>query len=181
MATSAGANERDGVPQLNKRQIDFIEVFRHNPARVSIVASRVGGRPVGITISSLTSVSVKPPLFAISYSKGDGQSGAVRNASHVTVNLLCQGSEDLARSFASSDGAKFKSERVSSRWSINELGLPVLKEATSVIVGRKTDSIEVADAMLVIYQAEEVENHSEEAEGVTATTALLYCDGKFAS
>ena len=95
------------------------------PSPVAVVTGRdPAGEPVGMTVSSLTSVSLAPPLVLISVAAGSSTWARIAPAGRFAVNLLGAGDEELARRFAS------RTERfggVGYDWSAH--GLPLLHAA----------------------------------------------------
>jgi 3-hydroxy-9,10-secoandrosta-1,3,5(10)-triene-9,17-dione monooxygenase reductase component len=67
---------------------------------VTIVTSRLGGRPHGFTANSFTSVSLRPPLVSVSVDRRAYGRAALRAAGHFAVSVLGAHQEPLARRFA---------------------------------------------------------------------------------
>jgi 3-hydroxy-9,10-secoandrosta-1,3,5(10)-triene-9,17-dione monooxygenase reductase component len=58
------------------------------------------GHPVGITINSLTSVSLEPPLILFCLVRSARAYPIFRKATHFAINILSEGQEYLSRYFA---------------------------------------------------------------------------------
>ncbi|MFH9367941.1 flavin reductase family protein [Streptomyces anulatus] len=85
----------------------FKQVFRRYPAGVVVVTADSGRGPVGFTATSLTSLSLDPPL--VSYGIGVAASSwpHVEAAASTVVNFLGAEQESLARTFATSGIDRF--------------------------------------------------------------------------
>ncbi|MGH7613600.1 MAG: flavin reductase family protein [Gemmatimonadales bacterium] len=75
---------------------------------VSVLTARaVDGRPVGMTASSLASVSLDPPLLLVSVDRANEMHHALEAAPHFVVNVLAADQEALSRAFAADDANRF--------------------------------------------------------------------------
>lgn len=54
---------------------DFRAAFRTHPAGVALITATVDGEPAGLTLSSLTSLSLDPMAVAFSFSRTTGSAG----------------------------------------------------------------------------------------------------------
>ncbi|WP_207344077.1 flavin reductase family protein [Arthrobacter sp. E3] len=102
---------------------DFKAAFGAHPAGVSIITADSPTGPVGITASSVASVSVDPPLLAFSLAAGSGSAAALAVADTVVVHLLRVGDLELAKCFASSTSERFTGSMV---WTRLDTGEPLL-------------------------------------------------------
>lgn len=101
----------------------FKMAFGGHPAGVAIVTAASATGPVGITASSVASVSAEPPLLAFSLAAASGSAAAIAVADTVVVHLLTAGDLELARIFASSKSRRFSD---SMAWTTLETGEPLL-------------------------------------------------------
>ena len=95
-----------------KRKIDSLD-FRHVmgcfATGVAVVTARDGALgTVGLTINSLTSVSLEPPLVLFCLDRAAHLHKALRRAEHFAVNFLAAGQENVSRHFASRHHAEPK-------------------------------------------------------------------------
>lgn len=67
---------------------------------VAVVTTEVGGTPRGMTVNSLTSLSVNPPTLLVCLTRGTRTAEAVTARGAFVVNLLARGQRDLADRFA---------------------------------------------------------------------------------
>ena len=70
------------------------------PHGVSILSVDVDGDRMGVTVSSLVSLSLEPPLIGVSIGKQASCYELVRGAGRFAISLLGADQEDLARRFA---------------------------------------------------------------------------------
>lgn len=75
-------------------------LMRFVPHNVAVLAVDHDGNRMGVTISSLVSLSLDPPLIGISVGKQASLYELLRSARSFSVSLLGDGQEDLAQRFA---------------------------------------------------------------------------------
>jgi flavin reductase len=80
---------------------DLRGLMRFVPHNVAVLAVDHDGNRMGVTISSLVSLSLEPPLVGISVGKQASLYEVLRNAGCFAVSLLGDGQEEVARRFAS--------------------------------------------------------------------------------
>jgi flavin reductase (DIM6/NTAB) family NADH-FMN oxidoreductase RutF len=78
------------------------EVMRRFPAPVAVVTAEVDGERFGLTVGSLVSLSLEPPLIGVSIGKESSSHEPIRRAQGFAVSLLSGAQEDEARHFARS-------------------------------------------------------------------------------
>jgi flavin reductase len=76
------------------------ELMRRVPSGVAVVTVSVEGADVGLTVSSLVSLSLEPPLVGISISRFAALHELLREAEAFGVSILAAGQEHLAQHFA---------------------------------------------------------------------------------
>jgi flavin reductase len=74
--------------------------MRRFPAGVAVVTVAVEDAEVGLTVSSLVSLSLEPPLVGISISRFAALHELLRDAEAFGVSILAAGQEHLAQHFA---------------------------------------------------------------------------------
>jgi flavin reductase ActVB len=86
----------------------FKEAMSLLAAHLTVVTARdTGGRAWGFTASSVTSVSLDPPLVSVGISHTSSCHPALSAASEFVVNVLGHDHQDLARRFAAKDTDRF--------------------------------------------------------------------------
>jgi flavin reductase (DIM6/NTAB) family NADH-FMN oxidoreductase RutF len=79
---------------------DLRELMRLWPHGVSVLAVDNDGDRMGVTVSSLVSLSLDPPLVGISVGKQASCYELLRHAGRFAVSMLGSGQEEIARRFA---------------------------------------------------------------------------------
>lgn len=126
----------------------FFAIMGAFPTGVAVVtALDPGGRPRGLTVSALCSVSARPPLMLVCIDKSANTLPAIKHSRRFALNYLSFDREDVARLFASKDPDKF--DRVAWRPAAN--GMPWLHEGTLALAEvAVTEEVEAGDHIVVI-------------------------------
>jgi flavin reductase (DIM6/NTAB) family NADH-FMN oxidoreductase RutF len=75
---------------------------------VSVITGlSIDGLPVGVTVSSLSSLSLEPPLVIFCLGLNTANLDAYASHGVVAVNILAEGQEDVAETFATRGADKF--------------------------------------------------------------------------
>lgn len=128
----------------------FREAFRHHPTGVAVVTARDGaGAPVGLTASSVASVSVTPPALVLSISHRTSAAATLLAADSFLVHLLEARNVDLARRFATSGAERFGP---ATRWTPLATGEPWLPEAPTALCCHPLTRMPVGDATVVVAE-----------------------------
>lgn len=85
----------------------FRQVLGHFCTGVTVVAAVPGGEPVGFTVQSFSSISLDPPLVAVCPARTSSSWPRIRSVGVFSVNVLADGQEALARTFATRGADKF--------------------------------------------------------------------------
>lgn len=125
----------------------FRRVLGQYPTGVCIVTSLDGaGQPLGMTVGSLTSVSLDPPLIAFLPTKGSRKFATIAETGHFAVNVLAGDQVAMCRRFASPESAEFESLL----WRPSPLGSPILSDAVAWIDCRLDMVYEAGDHLIVL-------------------------------
>jgi flavin reductase (DIM6/NTAB) family NADH-FMN oxidoreductase RutF len=76
------------------------EVMRRFPAPVAVVTASVEGERFGLTVGSLVSLSLAPPLVGISIGKESSSHEPLRQAGGWAASLLTESQQPVAQHFA---------------------------------------------------------------------------------
>src|SRR5262245_55848933 len=82
--------------------VDQRELFRRWPTGVSVVVAEYEGRRAGLTVNSLVSLSLEPPLVGISLAIVASLYEVLRGAGEWGVSMLAGNQDGLAQHFARS-------------------------------------------------------------------------------
>ena len=87
---------------MTEQGADQRSLFRRWPAGVSVVVAEADGRRHGLTVSSLLSLSLEPPLVGISIARQASLHELLRSAGEWAASFLSGDQEELAKHFARS-------------------------------------------------------------------------------
>jgi len=137
---------------------------------VTVLTTRApgGGDPIGMTASSVASVSLDPPLVLVSVDRRHDMYAALEGASHFVLNVLAADQEALSRRFAADAPNRF--EGVGFR--ANKQGIAVLDGVVAHIECEKQAAIPAGDHTLFVGLVV--------AGNVTDRRPLLYYRGGYA-
>lgn len=86
----------------------FRELMAAFPTGVGVItAFRADGRPIGMTCSSICSVSLEPPTLLVALRNESPTLAAVVASSVFSLNFLHEGAREVAKLFASGDADRF--------------------------------------------------------------------------
>lgn len=109
---------------------------------VTVVTTRdPSGRPIGMTASSVASVSLHPPLVLVSIDQANDMHPALSAAKRFVLNVLAHDQESLSRRFAAEHPDRF--DGVAYRESKH--GLPVIDGAVASIECEKQATVPGGD------------------------------------
>ncbi|WP_250031100.1 flavin reductase family protein [Paractinoplanes maris] len=128
---------------------EFKTAFRRYPTGVAIITA---AGPVGLTASSVASVSADPPALSFSV-MASPSARAILEAPSFVVNLLGAGSVALAEAFSATGGPRFTPGQA---WDVLPTGEPVLTTATASLRATPLDRVPVGTSTVVIAQVHEV-------------------------
>ena len=137
---------------------------------VTVLTARdAQGRPVGMTASSVASVSLHPPLLLVSVSHEHEMHAALLAAKHFTLNVLAADQEALSRRFAADHPDRFAGVG----YRDNKYGVPVLDGVLASIECQKQDEVAGGDHTVFFGLVT--------GGAVTDRTPLLYYRGGYSS
>ncbi|VEG52627.1 oxidoreductase [Mycolicibacterium aurum] len=100
--TETAISADDLVPSTDDQKL-LRRTFGCFPKGVAAVCAHIDNRPVGLTISSFTSVSLQPPLVSICVMRSSRRWTLLRQAERLGLSFLAREHEELCRCLASSD------------------------------------------------------------------------------
>jgi len=128
-------------------------LFRRWPTGVSVVVAEVRGRRAGLTVNSLVSLSLDPPLVGISLALSASLFEPLRDAGVWAVSMLAGDQEHLAQHFA-------RSVPPIAQWN----DIPVRPDHPHLLEGavgwlhvKTIDEIEAGDHTVFVGEVESVE------------------------
>lgn len=108
---------------------EFRQLMRHQVNGVSIVASGAAGSRVGLTATSVASLSAAPPKILVCVGRANQAHNIVCEKGFFSVNFLSLAHRDLAETFAGQRGIEGDDRFSSSRWLELATGAPILADA----------------------------------------------------
>ncbi|WP_181148194.1 flavin reductase family protein [Arthrobacter sp. MYb213] len=95
------------------------------PTSVAVVTGHGPDGPVGMTVGSLATVSLDPPLVTFFAMKNSRSFAVLSGLERICINVLDEDQTDVCFAFASSTGSKFEA----GDWDLASESAPVLKNA----------------------------------------------------
>ncbi|MEF3120133.1 flavin reductase family protein [Kocuria flava] len=146
----------------------FRAAFRAHPGGVAVITADGGDGPVGLTATSVCSVSVDPPAVAFSLSAVSSAAPAIRRARTVVVHLLDADQLELAKTFSTSGIDRFAD---TSTWDRLPTGEPYLPSAAAWMRGEITGTLDVGGSAVTAVRVLEVRLREDEH-----AAPLVYCN-----
>jgi flavin reductase (DIM6/NTAB) family NADH-FMN oxidoreductase RutF len=94
------------VDQTTSHQV-LRQAYAHFPSGVAAICAMAGDTPVGMAVSSFTSVSLEPPLVSVCADNGSATWPRLRTAAHIGVTILGAGQASVCRQLAAKQGDRF--------------------------------------------------------------------------
>jgi len=147
------------------------QALRQHPAGVVVVTAADGPRPVGLTVTTFTSVSLKPALISLMVARSASVWPTFEQSARIGVHLLPAHARELATAFARPGADRFTTP---TRWVPDVHGIPVLHDAGIRLSCVVQQLIPIGDHVLVVARVESVQH----PDG--AHKPLVWHDGGFA-
>jgi flavin reductase (DIM6/NTAB) family NADH-FMN oxidoreductase RutF len=163
------ARPYDGDPVV--AAADFRAAFRRHAAGVTVVTLAGPHGPVGFTATSVTSVSLDPPMLSFCLAHTSSNWAAVAQATYLSVNVLTEGQEELAARFATKGFDRFAPPTA---WSPGAFDLPVLDGVAAWLAVRVERQVTAGDHTLLVGTVVGT------VLGDDARAPLLHHDGRYA-
>lgn len=131
----------------------FRHVLGHFATGVAVITAITPSGPVGMAVSSFTSVSLEPPLVAFLPDKSSTSWPRIRGAGVFCVNILSAGQEELCAQFARKGIDKFAGVP----WRSAPSGAPILEGGMAWIDCELTQTFESGDHFIAIGRVVQLE------------------------
>ena len=129
---------------------EFKLAFRNHAAGVAVVTADAGDGPVGLTATSVFSVSAEPPLLVFSISDQSSSAPTIRRAETLVVHLLGADQLHIAKLCATSGIDRFADR---SLWSRLPTGEPLFHGSPVWIRGRVIDRMDAGSSTVIAVHA----------------------------
>ena len=142
------------------------------PTGVTVVGTRdpEGGKPLGLTVSSFTSVALEPPLVLVCIGRASASHDRLIGAGVFAISVLSAMQEDVARRFARAPSEGRFDEFP---WWASPSGNPVLEGATAWVDCAIEETMQAGDHTIIVARAT--------ACGATDLPALVHHRGKMSA
>ncbi|WP_243065176.1 flavin reductase family protein [Humibacter sp. RRB41] len=129
---------------------EFKLAFRNHPAGVAVVTADAGDGPVGLTATSVFSVSAEPALLVFSISDQSSSAPTIRRADTVIVHLLGAAQLDIAKLCATSGIDRFANTDI---WDRLITGEPYFPAAHTWIRGKVINRMDAGSSTVIAVHA----------------------------
>jgi flavin reductase len=148
---------------------DFKQAMRRVASTVNVITVCVGGQPMGITATAMSSLSLDPPSLLICINRTASLHSPLEDVSHFCVNVLHRSQEDIAHMFA--DRTR-QALRFVEGWKVDCNRPPRLAEAQATILCRRIKHFPYGTHSIFIGEVEEVAVRGD-------VDPLVYVDGNY--
>jgi flavin reductase (DIM6/NTAB) family NADH-FMN oxidoreductase RutF len=148
----------------------FRQAMRRVASTVNVITICVGGEPMGITATAMSSISLDPPSLLVCINRTAAMHGSMEDVSHFRVNVLHRDQEEIASIFA--DRSR-QALRFADGWTVDCERPPRLIDAQASLLCRRIDHHRFGTHSIFIGQVEEVAVR----EGIDP---LVYLNGRYA-
>jgi len=151
---------------------DFRSAMRQLTGGVSVITAGRGRDISGMTVTSVSSLSVDPPALIVSINREASSWPLVRRYGFFGVNILTSDQIDIAERFTGKDGLRGADRFAGAHWTTRVSGVPLLTDALAVIDCEVEDVVERHSHAIVIGRVLDVAVS-------TRTAALAYWQGRY--
>ncbi|MHA7190195.1 flavin reductase family protein [Arthrobacter sp. MDT2-16] len=132
----------------------FKDAFRAHPAGIAVLTAQGPDGPVGLTASSVSSVSAEPPVLTFSVSTASSSAAALVRADTLLVHLLGADQLRIARLFATRGADRFGGAVA---WQSLPSGEPLLTDAPWALRCRILHRLPVGGSMILAAEVVSIE------------------------
>ena len=151
---------------------DFRGAMRQLTGGVSVITAGRGRDISGMTVTSVSSLSVDPPTLIVSVNRGASSWPLLQRYCHFGVNILTSDQIDIAERFAGKGGLKGSERFAGAEWTTRASGVPLLVGALAAIDCEVEEIIERHSHAIVIGRVRDLQVSSR-------TAALAYWHGQY--
>lgn len=151
---------------------DFRGAMRHLTGGVSIITAGRGDDISGMTVTSVSSLSVDPPSLIVSINRAASSWPLIKRHGVFGVNILTADQLDVAERFTGKGGLKGADRFAGAEWTTRASGVPLLVGALTAIDCEVEEVIERHSHAIVIGRVLDV-------VASQRTAALAYWHGEY--
>ncbi len=149
----------------------FRQVMGRFATGVTVVTTLADGRPQGITVNALSSVSLEPPLIMVALDRRRFITPTVRAYGRYAVNVLGDGQQVLSDCFAHAAVKPGREDFCGAAWHAGTTGLPILEGAIATLECTVIETFSVGDHDLFIGRVDALDDGG---AGGASVGPLLY-------
>lgn len=131
----------------------FRQAMRRLASAVAVIATARGEEWLGMTATSVTSLSMDPPSLLVCVNRSASIHGALTSKATFSINILHQGQSAVSAAFGGS--AKGAERFRSGDWRADAAGTPVLLDAAAAITCIADASVDYGTHTIVIGRVRE--------------------------
>jgi flavin reductase (DIM6/NTAB) family NADH-FMN oxidoreductase RutF len=152
--------------------VDFRSAMRHLAGGVSVITAGRGKDITGMTVTSVSSLSVDPPTLIVSINRESSSWPLLKRYGFFGVNILTSDQIDIAERFTGKGGLKGAERFGGARWITRASGVPLLEGALAAIDCEVEHIVERHSHAIVIGRVLDMQSSSR-------TAALAYWQGQY--
>jgi flavin reductase (DIM6/NTAB) family NADH-FMN oxidoreductase RutF len=151
---------------------DFRGAMRHLTGGVSVITAGRGKDISGMTVTSVSSLSVEPASLIVSLNRAASSWPLVKRHGVFGVNILSSDQVEIAERFTGKGGLKGAERFAGAEWTTRASGVPLLVGALAAIDCEVEDVVERHSHAIIIGRVLDVQVSSR-------TGALAYWQGRY--
>jgi flavin reductase (DIM6/NTAB) family NADH-FMN oxidoreductase RutF len=151
---------------------DFRGAMRHLVGGVSVITAGRGDDVTGMTVTSVSSLSLDPPTLIVSVNRASSTWPLIERHGVFGVNILTADQLDIAERFAGTNGLKGRERFAGAEWIIRASSAPLLVGALAAIDCEVEEVIERHSHAIVIGRVRDLILSKRES-------ALAYWHGRY--
>jgi flavin reductase (DIM6/NTAB) family NADH-FMN oxidoreductase RutF len=151
---------------------EFRGAMRHLTGGVSVITVGQGKDITGMTVTSVSSLSVDPPTLIVSINRESSSWPILKRQGFFGVNILAADQLDVAERFTGKGGLKGADRFAGAQWTTRISGVPLLAGALAAIDCEVEDIVERHSHAIVIGRVLDIQTSGH-------TAALAYWQGRY--
>ena len=151
---------------------DFRGAMRHLVGAVSVITAGRGSDITGMTVTSVSSLSIDPPTLIVSINRESSTWPVLKRYGVFGVNVLTSDQIDIAERFSGQNGLKGRERFVGGEWVARGPSAPLLVGASAAIDCEVEDVIERHSHAIVIGRVRDLTLSKNES-------SLAYWHGRY--
>lgn len=150
-------------PVLEVTPDAFRQVMGRFVTGITVVTTWSDGRPQGITVNALSSVSLEPPLVMVALDRRRFITPLVRDALRFAVNVLAEDQQALSDCFAGAPVEPGRADFCGAAWHRSRTDLPLLDGAIATLECTVVERFQAGDHELFIGRVDALAGAVDEA------------------